>query len=85
MPVVKACLKWNYRFYIIANMLVVASRRLLTSASSAIPFMFLDLTCFIVKNVAYSHTCMTYIVCACKRRVHLYWKTFQFGTPIYAD
>jgi len=39
-------------------MLVVASRRLLTSSSSAI--LFFGFCCFTVENVTYSHTFMYY-------------------------
>jgi len=53
-------LLWHYRSYININMFVVTSRKLLTSDSAAIRFMFLDLTCFIVENVAHSHTFMCF-------------------------
>ena len=58
MPVVEASL--DTRSYINTNMLGVASRGPLTSASSTIRFIFLDLTCFVVENVAHSHTCMCF-------------------------
>ena len=48
MPVVEAFS--DTRSYSNTNMLVVASRRLWSGVSSAIPFLFLDLTYFMVEN-----------------------------------
>jgi len=49
MPVVEAV--WYYCSFNSTNILVVASRGLWYGVSSAIRFLFLDITCFMVENV----------------------------------
>jgi len=49
MPVVEASFDTIVPLSI--QVLVVASRRLSSSVSTALPFMFLDMTCFIIENV----------------------------------
>jgi len=44
-------LLWHYRSFINTSMLEIASRRLCSGVASAIRFLFLGLTCFIVEKV----------------------------------
>jgi len=56
--------------------MLVASRRLSSSVSSAIRFLFSDLICFIVE---YAH------VYICKHQAHFYCKIYQFGKYVFAE
>jgi len=71
-------LLWHYRSYINTNMLVVASRRLLTVVHLTFDFC-------IGFDLLHSRKCspLTHL-CASKRRVYFHCKIFQFGKPIYA-
>jgi len=80
MPVAEASL--TLFSYIIANVSGIASRRLSSSVSSAIRYMFSELTCFIVENIAYTHPRHTYVLPNFQTSTA---ENFQYGKCISAD
>jgi len=81
MPVVNASLTLSFLHQYQLQSQQLAGRRLSSSVSAAIQFLFIDLTCFIVQKMQATLT----HVCASKHRVHFQRETVQFGKSILAD